>query len=437
MKWLTNTLSSTDVSRLLAYKPFLYFSLSVLFSQIAFNMLSIILIFLVFYLTNSTFAVSMLILTFLIPQIILSFIGGILADLRDKKKILVYGNIIRAAALLLLFFNSHSIVIVYFVSLIISVATQFYVPAETPIIPFIVKREYLVTANSLFGIGLFGSILVSYVLAGPAITILGRSNVFIVLSLLFAAAALFAGFLPKIVSGALTEKSVRHVKNSIRSEFKESYMLLKTTTHATGAFFLLTLSQVVVLILATVVPGYAKGILGVPAEDLSLLLFAPAAFGMILTAILLGSVFAKINRSTLMTTGLFIAGFVFLLFPFTSKIVSRSYIDLANAVLPGIFKITTLHIVNFLAFFAGVSNALIFVPSQTIIQETIPDNFRSKIYGLLFGMIGVFSLFPILVAGGVADIIGVGSVLFLLGASVILIGISRLRLVSHSLLQHK
>lgn len=425
---LFSRVTSHEFVELFSDKPYAYFTLSVLFSQIAFNMLSVVLIFLVFFLTSSNFSVSVLVLTILLPQILLSFVGGVVADIFDKRTILIGGNLVRAAVLILLFINNKSVVLVYLVSIIMSSVTQFYVPAETPLIPALVKKNNLIAANSIFGVGLFGSILVGYVLAGPAITTLGRSFVFLILSILFALAAFFAFFIPVTV-GKKKEKEKRidvSVRRSIRHEFRESVSLLNNSAGLTGAFFLLVFSQVIILVLATLVPGYAKSILQVPAENLSIILFAPAALGMIVSALFISTLLKNKSKGALMTTGVIISGLSLFLFPLTSKILTRGFIIFINTLLPKNMQIDTYHIVLALAFFAGFANALIFVPSQALIQEAIPESFRSKIYGLLFALIGVFSLFPIIISGTIADILGVGTVLVLLGVIVILIGVVRL-----------
>lgn len=420
--------ASHEFVELFSDRPYAYFSLSVLFSQIAFNMLSVVLIFLVFFLTSSNFSVSILVLTILLPQILLSFIGGVVADISNKRGILIGGNLLRALVLMLLFFNNKSVVLIYLVSVITSSITQFYVPAETPLIPALVKKNHLIAANSIFGIGLFGSILVGYVLAGPAITTLGRSFVFLILSVLFLLASFFAFLIPV----GIEKKKEREeridvsVRRSIRQEFRQSISILKNSAGLTGAFFLLVFSQVIILVLATLVPGYAKSILQVPAESLSIILFAPAAIGMIVSALFISILFKNRNKNTLMSIGVLISGSVLFLFPLTSRILTRGFVIFINTLLPQNLQIDTYHIVLILAFLAGFANALIFVPSQAIIQEAIPESFRSKIYGLLFALIGVFSLFPIIVTGTIADILGVGTVLILLGIVVFITGIVRL-----------
>jgi DHA3 family macrolide efflux protein-like MFS transporter len=347
MRAIRNILFPQEIVKLLTTSSYLYFALSVVFSQTAFNMFNIVLIFLVYFLTGSNFAVSILIFVLLLPQILLSFIGGIYADMRNKKNILIFGNLARSLILILLFLNPHSLFLIYFVTFIVSVVTQFYVPAEAPLIPHLVNKKYLVAANSIFGIGLFGSILLGYVLAGPVINVLGRSNTFLILSLIFLFAGIFAALIPYKKKQVKDEKDIvlQEVKRSIREEFIESYRLLKKVNGVGSAFLLLIFSQVIVLTLATLVPGYAETILQVPAEDLSVLLFAPAAVGMIIAALFLATVFQKINKQKAMTIGVYLSGIALFLFPFMSRILSKGFIVFLNEnFLPRILILDTLHL---------------------------------------------------------------------------------------------
>lgn len=413
---------------LLSTPSYLYFALSVFFSQIAFNMLNVVLIFLIFYLTNSNFAVSLLLFAILVPQIILSFFGGVVADASNKKTILVLGNILRAGVVLILFLNWESPLLVYVVTLIISCITQFYVPAESPLIPTLVAKDKLVAANSIFGISLFGSILIGYVIAGPAISVLGRSNVFLLITTIFVLAGVTAAMIsPK--ASIKAESKFLGSRKSIKEEFKNSLSLLAKTRRVADAFFLLIFSQVVIFILATLIPGYAKSVLEIPAEDISIIIFAPVAFGMVLAGIGIGSLFNRAPKDKLMTIGIYTSGLVLVLLPFMSNILSRGIIVSINTFLPKILSLNIFNFVLVLAFLAGFANALIFIPSQAIIQEIIPEDFRSKIYGLLFALIGVFSIIPIMIAGGIADIIGVGAVLFIIGLLVLILGIFRQKFV--------
>lgn len=429
MRTVVKGILGEELTGILAYPPYLLFILSVVFSQVGANMLNVTLIYLVYLLTSSNFSVSILIMTFILPQIFLSFIGGMFAERRNRKKILKYGNLLRAATILLLFFNPKSIILMFVVSFIVAVVSQFYVPVETPVIPQLVKKQFLGAANSIFGIALFGSILIGYVLSGPMLRLLGRSNMFLLVAAFFSFAALFIHLIPcYYLSDVKKDKDTVYdkLKTSIRAELKKTYTLIANLEGVGISFFLLILSQIIILVMASIVPGYAKNILGIEVEDISLLLFTPAALGMFISSIIIGRSLWKRNREKVMVIGIFISGFVFCTFPYTSKIASKGFIIMINSILPEFLKVQILHITIILAFFLGFSNALIFIPSQTLIQDKVPEVFRSKVYGLLFSLTGLLSILPIIITGGIADIFGVGTVLFMIGLFLLFIGLLRL-----------
>lgn len=406
-----------DFLRLFDKPSFTFFSLSVFSSQVAYQLMNVTLIFLVYYLTSSTLAVSFLILSFLVPQILFSFLGGIVADIQSKKKILIWGNVLRGLLILTLFFYTESLVLVFGVCVLVSIVTQFYVPAEPPFIPQIVSRKRLVLANSIFGISLFGSILVAFVLAGPLIQILGRSTVFLVIGLLFIGSGVLAAFLPEAQRRDLDSDGL-HILNFAKSyynDFVESASLLRRPDNVGASFFLLIFSQSIILILASVVPDFANSILHVPAENLSIVLFAPAALGMIIASLAFGGRIGRVRPRIIATVGVFMSGFALVLFSLMPVISER------------LLWLSPLFITGVIAFIAGSANAFIFVPSQATIQEKVPENFRAKVYGLLFAFAGIMSLIPILLAGGLTDVFGVGLVLSLLGASILLLGVYRLK----------
>lgn len=430
MKNFFRNVSSHDFTTLLLDRSYVLFLCSVIFSQVAFNMMNVVLIFLVFNLTSSNFLVSMILLISLLPQVFLSFVGGVIADSRNKKNILVLGNVGRAAVVFLLFFFNGSVAWVYALALLVSIVTQFYIPAETPIIPKLVPEKLLIAANSLFGLALFGSILIGYVIAGPILTMLGNSNVFLVLAGLFAVAGVFANLIPEHALKAndivVSKKVKTQVEESLKSYFIDTYKLLLGTVGVASSFILLIVSQVVIMVIAIIVPGYANDILHIGVENVSLLLFAPAAIGMITAALTVGTLLKKTNRDKLMDTGVVLSGIVLLLLPLVSGATFKEIISVFNGALPSFFHISDLTIVFICSFFAGVGNALIFIPAQTTIQEKIPENFRSKIYGLLFALIGLFSLLPIVLVGGLADTLGVNHVLIIIGSLITIGGVTRI-----------
>jgi len=102
----------------------------------------------------------------------------VLVDRWNKKTVLfatiLSGLVGNPSALL-----QHKLARIYAVTFGVSVVTQFFVPAETPIIPLLVEKPLLLSANALFGMGIYISIFLAYALSGPFIAIFGQSNLFI------------------------------------------------------------------------------------------------------------------------------------------------------------------------------------------------------------------------------------------------------------------
>ena len=176
---------------------FFFLVISEFFSQFAMNLLNFILLIVAFQLSSSNLAVAGVVLAFTLPSIFFGVIAGVYVDKWNKKNVLVYTNVLRALTVFPLIYFSHELAIVYFLTFLVALATQFFVPAETPIIPHLVPRKLLISANAIFSMGIYGSIIVAYALSGPLLLLLGQIKVFIFITLLFAAAAIFA-FLIKI-----------------------------------------------------------------------------------------------------------------------------------------------------------------------------------------------------------------------------------------------
>lgn len=365
--------------------------------------------------------------SFTLPAILFGVLAGVYVDRWNKKKVLFTTNIIRGLLLILLAIFPHNLYLIYFVSFAVSVATQFFIPAETPIIPLVVKEKVLLSANALFGMGLYGSILVAYVLSGPLLVVLGEVKTILLLSLLFLVGSFF-------ISGiSLPKKSLKKgkgilqaSKRAMMSEVRSAFSVMKHSRAVTNSLFLLALSQILLLVLAVIAPGYASQVLKISIQQFPLYFIAPAAVGVFLGALMLTNLFHTASREKMMTLGLFLSGIAMLLLPYGSELAAKQLVVLFNSSFSHIFDITTLHIMVFLAFLLGLANAFVFVPSNTILQEQTSEELRGKMYGVLNAMVGVFSLLPILLVGSLSDIIGVDKVILGIGVTLLGLGVSRM-----------
>lgn len=404
----------------LSEKPFVYLWIGEIFTQIPTHLFNFFLVLLVYKITQSNTAVSGVVLSFTLPAIFFGSIAGVYVDRWDKKKVIILSNILRAIMMIILIFFSHNLFMIYVISLAVTILVQFFIPAETPMVPLVVHRKNLLSANALFGMAIFASILAAYVLSGPAIIFLKPEGTLLLLAGMLLVGA---GFISLIdVKNKTTLKSPVK-KADILNDMKYTLSLMSRTREISRSLFLLALSQILILVIATIAPGYASQILKIPIEDFPVLFAAPASLGMVVGAVIIVDRFHSHAKEKLITAGIFISGLAMMLLPYGSKVASRDFVHTLNDYLPRILDINILHIMVFLAFVLGLANSFVFVPANTILQEKTTDQVRGKIYGFLNSIVGALSLLPIIIVGGLSDLIGVGVVITGIGVSILFVGL--------------
>jgi MFS family permease len=81
-----------------------------------------------------------------------------------------------------------------------------------------------------------------------------------------------------------------------------------------------------------------------------------------------------------------------------------------------------------LAFFAGIAYAAVAIPSQTQLQEDLPEDVRGRVFGVLNMLVSVASFLPILVVGPIADLLGTTIVLVVVAILIIASGLASIYL---------
>lgn len=405
----------------LSNTSFLFLLISEFFSQFAINLLNFVLLLVAFNLSSSNTAVAGVVLSFTLPSIFFGILAGILVDKWNKKNVLVLSNVFRGIAAFPLIFISDQLFVIYILTFIVSLVTQFFIPAETPIIPLLVEKKLLLTANALFSMGIFGSVIVAYAFSGPLLLILGEKAVFYLITAFFVFSSIFA-LLIRLTLPAKKEKE----KINFILELKETISVVAKAEKVYHSLFLLTLLNTLILVIAVIGPGYATNVLHIEVEKFPILFVTPAVIGMAIGAIVIGNFLHNKSKQMLAKIGMLITGIAVALFPYGSVLTSREFVKELNNILPSRLDITNVHIMVIMAVIIGFAFSLVFVPSNTILQEETTDEQRGKIYGSLNTLVGIASIGPILGVGYAADIFGVSKVLA--GIGLFIIGISLIRI---------
>ena len=180
---------------------------------------------------------------------------------------------------------------------------------------------------------------------------------------------------------------------------------------------------------AVLAPGYVTTILEAPLESLSVIIIAPAGLGLGIGAFMLGSFGKKFKHKWISAIGFMVVGIVFILLPFASRVASYDFIQNLNYYLPQIIRIDILHIIVVLAFIIGFAISLVFIPSNATIQIETNEKMRGRMYGLLSSLIGAVSFLPVILAGSLADLLGVGAVITGVGVLMIILSTCYLFLI--------
>src|SRR4051812_788837 len=104
------------ILKTLKIRSFLYLILSEFFSQFSMNLFNFALLIVVFKVANSNTAVSGVVIAFTIPSLLFGILAGVLVDRWDKKKVLLWTNILRALLVFPLFFYSSNLFLIYSVT---------------------------------------------------------------------------------------------------------------------------------------------------------------------------------------------------------------------------------------------------------------------------------------------------------------------------------
>ncbi len=215
---------------LLKKKNFLLLMLGKLVSLIGSEMQGFALSLYVLKITGSaTIFASVLSIT-IIPKLILGPIAGVLVDWFDRKKIIVYldmlsGLTIGIYAILFMINGVLSISSIYVLSILLSLISLIFQPAIRTIIPSIVKKEELVDANGINSIIMNIGSLMAPALAGILFGTYGLLAILIINSISFILSSISEMFIT-IPKG--NKKPEKINMNSFVSDFSQGIKFIKS-----------------------------------------------------------------------------------------------------------------------------------------------------------------------------------------------------------------
>ena len=360
----------------------LWFSEAV--SLIGDRILMIALINMVYEWSGSAVAVSVLSLIKAIPALVLGTVAGVFVDRWPRKWVMVLANLAQFALVLVIPWTS-SLGVVFGVYFVLSVVSQFFIPARSATIPQLVPNSALMTANSLFAVAFVGAIAIGPAVGGWIIDRFGMDTAYWIDALTFLVPAIAVSFL------SIPQQTKRAGQLNLGGDWREGMAVARDRADVRYSLILIGAGALLIASLSALGVILVRENLGGSAGDFGLVMSVTGA-GMLSGAIISPILGKRFNRLLMAGCGAVLAG----------------------AVMLGMALSTQIGGVMVAGFGLGFGMVSVQVNGQTILQQT-PDRLRGRVLGLSQTVMGSVTFAAAGLAGGLAGWVGAKGVLLGVG----------------------
>ncbi len=308
----------------------------------------------VFLLTHSALALGLIGLFQAIPRLIFSLVGGVFADVYDRRKMLLVIETSLAVCSLVLALTTQlhliNMVVIYVIVLVSASVSAFEFPTRQAIIPALVPRDQLADAVSLGAVTMQLTFVVGAAAGGFVLAAVGLVNTYLldVISYLVVIGVLLVMHVPSVPAEKRAQPGLAAFTDGIDFLREHPIILGVLSLDFVATFFGSPRS---------LLPIYAGSILHVGEQGLGILLAATS-----IGAVALAPLTGRINRFPRQGLGVVLA-------------------ILAWGVFICLFGVTSgpLWLAVFCLAAAGAADMVSMVLRHVLIQLTTPDEFRGRI----------------------------------------------------------
>ena len=366
--------------------------------------------------TGSTVATAGMIAAALAPGILLGSVAGVFVDRWNRKRVLVVGNLLQAAAVALLVLVPMDgwLWLVFAVAAAQSLVGAFSSPAESALLPTLVADERLVAANALNVLNNRLGRLIGLPLGATLLAVFGLELVVLVdcASFVLAALLIVPISIPTVERESVADDGDDFaVAGSAWATFWHEWLdglrLVGRDRTLAVLFAVLGLMTFGGTMLDPLTVAWVRDVLGEGPQVYASLLTAHAASG-ILGALLVGSIGVRLSPRVLVGWSSVAAG----------------------AALVVKYNVPTVPLALSLSVFGGLMSVASSVGVETLVQRGVRDEFRGRVFGALGATGGLLSLLGALLGGILAEVFGIVSMLNVASGLTVLAGIVVLRAFS-------
>ncbi len=341
--------------------------------------------------------VSAIMIAFTIPAVLFGSLAGVFVDRWSKKTTLVLTNVFRGVivlALPLLLWASQDInslfglplgfLLLLVSTFLVSTLTQYFAPAEQAVLPLIVKKQQLLSANSLYTMTMMASVIVGFAVGEPVLvladTLMSRvsGSIGFGKELLVGGCYCLAGVLLLLVETGEKTATAEQEHPHPWQDIQEGLRYLSNHHKVRNALLQLVILFSIFAALAVLAVRLAEVIPTLKAEQFGFLL-AAGGIGIAIGATIVGHYGQRIGTNAQLSL-------------IGSMGMAGSLVGLS---LVTHHLLACLLLIGLLGGFA----ALVGVPMQTTIQENTPEAMRGKVFGLQNNAVNIALSLPLALAG--------------------------------------
>ena len=336
--------------------------------------------------TGSTTLMGTLMAISAIPRILISPFAGVSVDRMDRKKLLIWMDVIRGLAVIFIgiaaIFGFIEIWMVFVVGIILSICSAYFDPAVGAVMPELVHPTKIMQANSFFGMLQSGTSIIGNPIGGVLFQVLGAPLLFLWngISYIISAIAILFIKIPKVQRPAQEVTFMQDLKDGFKFIFKIGGLRNLIIVAAFLNFFA-TMALTLFTPLFNNDPTLGAGKFGIATAALSA--------GLMLSMVLVSALPIPANkRATVFILGIFTNSITFALTPFVSFAVMAVLI-----------------------FIAGFANGLCNVFINATMQMAVPAHMRGKVFAMLSTLLGGIAPIAMALSGVLGDVLPIKMVI--------------------------
>jgi MFS family permease len=364
--------------------------------------------------THSSTQTGLVILSAILPAFLGSLVSGAVVDRWGRRRVLLVSHLARAGVALAFWGGTGllspglALVAVYAVNVASALCTQFATPAEFAMLPDLVERDRLLSANALLQLSMLAAEGLGIVVLSPVvIRLFGVPAMGLISAGLYLLGASLVATLPQDPSLARRVGSLSSAWKRMWADLQAGWQTIAHDRLLTLVAIQATVAATLLLVLLSLLPGLMSRYMGLGVEGAPILLL-PGGLGFVFSSILLSRLEKRMSRPAWIGLGLTGLGMSIGLLSLFSSAPARLWL-----IVPLVFGI-------------GFALAPVIVSARVVLQERPPAEKRGRVIAAQLALANATAVIPLLLGGSLADTLGIRPVMGLLGVIALGAGVAGL-----------